>query len=364
LADWPDCSACIHHLLRYVTNGVSASTPICETNGHDSRPPFAEFASAPARAGRRRTPRDAAMRLNKDIWRCAIAGASAEQIVSAGSLEGLPLTWIPGSGDLRYLADPFALWRDERLHVFAEHFDYRDARGRIAVTVYDRALNLIEQATVLREPWHLSYPFVFEADGETWLLPESFESGGLWLYRAERFPDRWRRAVRIALDAVPLDATPFHDGERWWLFYAPAFPESARLTHLCAAHADRLEGPWHPCSANPFFVDPLGARPGGTPLRANGRLYLPVQGCAGGYGTAIRLLRIDSLRPDGIDAVVEETLVAPPSAAPFVDGFHTLSAAGAVTLIDVKRTRPSLKGLLVRPLRRLYRRAGNDVPAG
>lgn len=302
------------------------------------------------------------VQLRKDIWRCAILRAPAAEILASGSLDGWPMTWIPGSGDLRYLADPFGLWRDRRLYVFAEHFDYRDAVGRIAVSEYDGALNLVRQAIVLREPWHLSYPFVFEADGETWLLPEGFQSGGSWLYRAVAFPQRWERSARIELDHIPLDATPYHDGTRWWLFYAPAFPEAARLTTLCAAYADRLDGPWTPHAANPILIDPLGARPGGTPIRHGDTLYLPVQGCTGTYGASVRLLRIDRLNPDGIVAKVTDTLLAPGIAAPFIDGCHTFSAAGEVTLIDVKQTRASLRGLLVRPLRGIRRRAGMAAP--
>ena len=302
------------------------------------------------------------MQLRKDIWRCAIVDASAVEILTAGSLDNWPLTWLPGSGGLRYLADPFGLWRGGRLYVFAEQFDYRDASGRIAVSEYDAALNLLDQTIVLREPWHLSYPFVFEANGDTWLLPEAYESGGLWLYRAAAFPRRWERAVRIVLDCIPLDATPFHDGERWWLFYAPAFPPSARLTELRAAYADRLEGPWHPHGGNPVHVDPRGARPGGTPIQHDNALYLPVQGCTGTYGASVRLLRIDALQPDRIAVTPTQQLHAPVAAAPFVDGCHTFSAAGAVTLIDVKRTRLSLAGLIARPLRGVHRRARAAAP--
>lgn len=291
------------------------------------------------------------MQLRKDIWRCAIVSASIEQIVARGSLDGWPLTWVPGSGDLRYLADPFGLWRDDRLYVFAERFDYRDAIGRISVSVYDRDLTLVEQTDVLREPWHLSYPFVFEAEGETWLLPEAFQSGGSWLYRAVDFPFQWERGPRILLDDVPLDGTPVHDGTRWWLFYAPAYPLSARLTHLCAAYTERLDRPWTAYCANPFLVDPHGARPGGTPFWREGVLHLPVQDCFGTYGAALRLLRFGRLTPDAIDVAPSGRLLAPIRAAPFIDGCHTLSAAGRVTLIDVKRTRFSPRGIMMRPLR-------------
>ena len=235
------------------------------------------------------------MNWRKDIWRCAIVGASMAEIQAKGSLEDLPLTWLPGSGNLRYMADPFGLWRAGHLFVFAEYFDYRDARGRIVVSEFDGGLNLVRQAFVLSEPWHLSYPYVWEAAGETWMLPESFESGGLWLYRSIAFPDRWERTCRIDLGETPLDATPYHDGSRWWLFYAPAYPEDVRLTHLCAAYADRLEGPWRRYARNPVLVDPQGTRPGGTPIRLDGALYLPIQDCAGTYGAAVRLLRIDAL---------------------------------------------------------------------
>jgi hypothetical protein len=302
------------------------------------------------------------MQLRKDIWRCAILRAPISDIVTTWSLEGWEFDWIPGSGNLRYLADPFGLWRDGQLYVFSEWFDYRDSIGRIAVSIYDAALTLVEQRVVLREPWHLSYPFVFEAEGETWLLPESFQSGGLWLYRAVSFPYRWERTVRIALDQIPLDATPFHDGKRWWLFYAPAFPPAARLVQLCAAYADRLEGPWQPFTGNPFFTDSRGARPGGTPIWHCGDLYLPVQGCTGTYGGSIRLLRIDKLAPDNITAAFANEMRAPLAAVPFIDGCHTLAAAGPVTLIDVKQTRFSVEALASRPFRTLYRRGRASEP--
>ena len=300
--------------------------------------------------------RHAGVQLKKDIWRCAIVSAPADLIVAAGSLDGLPLTWIPDAGPLRYLADPFGLWRAGRLYVFAELFDYRDAIGRICVSTYDDTLTLIDQAVVLAEPWHLSYPFVLESEGETWMIPEAFQSGGLLLYRAAAFPHRWVRSARIMLDHVPLDATPFHDGDRWWLFYAPAFPVTARLTQLCAAYADRLDGPWQPYAGNPFFVDSAGARPGGTVVWHNGAAHLPIQGCESSYGDKLRLLRFERLHPDAIVAAPVGVLEAPGAAAPFTDGCHTLSAAGPVTLIDVKRTRIAPRSLMMRPLRGLYRR--------
>lgn len=295
------------------------------------------------------------MQWKKDIWRCAIIPAPLDAVLARGTLEDWPLTWLPGSGNLRYLADPFGLWRDGKLYVFAEHFDYRDAIGRIQVTVFGRDLRLLGQREVLREDWHLSYPYVFESDGETWMLPEAHQSQGLWLYRAKAFPDGWERAHRLELQDIPLDATPFHDGSRWWLFYAPAYPPAHRLTHLHAAFAESLAGPWTSHPANPILIDPAGARPGGTPSWSEGKLHLPLQDCQGTYGAALRLLHFDHLCPDRVSVQTGITLHAPAQAAPYRDGCHTLSSAGPVTLIDVKRSRGSVLGLTMRPRRELRR---------
>lgn len=296
------------------------------------------------------------MQLVKDFWRCGVVAADVSSIADAGTLDHAPITWIPNRSSLHYLADPFGLWRDDRLHVFMESFSYRAGIGHIEVAILDRALAILDQRVVLREPWHLSYPFVFEADGDTWMLPEAHEAGTLWLYRATDFPFAWERVQQIVLDHVPLDASLiWHEG-LWWLFYAPADPPAGRLTSLCAAHAERLTGPWHPHPANPILVDPDGLRPGGTPMIIDGLIHLPVQRCTGSYGTGLRFLRFDRLTPARTAATFVSSLAAPAAAAPFTDGCHTLSAAGDVSLIDVKQMRFSAPALAAWPERWLRRR--------
>ncbi len=287
------------------------------------------------------------MPLRKDIWRPAIIEASIATILAAGSLAPWPMRWLPPMPSFQFLADPFALWRGGRLHVFVERYDYRVRVGTIEVLVYDADFMLVDRRLVLSEPWHLSYPFVFEADGDTWMLPEAHRSHGLTLYRAVRFPDRWEPAARIALDHVAVDASPlFHDG-LWWLFYTSADREADKMTALHAAWAERLTGPWTPHPANPVRVDPASARPGGTPCLIDGIVTLPVQDCSRTYGGAIRPLRIDVLTPDRFHAEAGEAILPPPSAAPFIEGLHTLAAAGPVTLVDMKRTELSLRGLSI-----------------
>ena len=287
------------------------------------------------------------MGLRKDIWRPAIVRAPIGDILARGSIEGLPIQWLPPMGSFEFLADPFGLWRDDKLYLFVETYDYRVRVGAIEVLVYDRNLNRIGRQPVLNEPWHLSYPFVFEAEGETWMLPEAHRSNKLTLYKAVDFPTGWEPAHAIELDHVAVDATPIFQDGLWWLFYTSASREEDKMSALHVAWAEKLAGPWHPHPMNPVRVDVASSRPGGTPTIVDGRIVLPVQDCSTTYGGAIRPLTIDRLTPELFEAHMGEQPSPPASFAPYVEGFHTLAAAGDVTLIDVKRTELSAHGLSI-----------------
>lgn len=282
-----------------------------------------------------------------DIWRCAIVKQSAETIIRAGVDPG-SIVWLPDMPPGTFRADPFGIWRDGSLHVFAEAFNYRTRVGHIDLLRYDSDLNLLECRSVLKKPWHLSYPVVFEAEGETWMLPEAYKSGTLTLYRAREFPSEWEPVCDIPLDGAAIDATPlFHEGT-WWLFYSPSHSKVARRSHLHVAWADHPTGPWHPHPLNPVRVDPGSARPGGTPRVQRGVIILPVQDCRTTYGGAIRELSITRLDRTSFTAADHAGVGAAGWMAPFTDGFHTLATAGPVTLIDVKCMDASLHGKAMR----------------
>ncbi|NIJ07565.1 hypothetical protein FHS31_001161 [Sphingomonas vulcanisoli] len=285
------------------------------------------------------------MGLRKDIWRPAILRAPLAEIFARGGIEGLDFVWLPPSRPFCFLADPFGLWRDGILHVFVETYDYRVRIGAIELLRYDAELTLLDRRLVLAEPWHLSYPYVWEADGEVWMLPEAHRSGRLTLYRADPFPTRWVPETVIALDHVAVDATPFFHEGRWWLLYASADNEIGKTGLLFAASADRLTGPWTPHPANPVREDVASTRPGGTPVVMDGAILFPTQDCTHTYGGAIRPLRIDRLNAERFSAEAGAPITPPAEYTPYLEGLHTLAAVGDVTLVDVKRTELSARGL-------------------
>lgn len=275
--------------------------------------------------------------MRTDLWRCAVVHAPMSDLVAAGSLAGRKITWLNETRSFRFLADPFGYWRDGMLHVFAEALDYRDKRGRIDCLRFDADFRFLGRQIVLSEPWHLSYPVVFEADGEIWMLPEAYRSGALRLYRAARFPDKWEVVPDWSFPVAAIDASPVWHGGLWWMFFSPPGSSVEKQSLLCAAYAESFSGPWRLHPRNPLRRDLMSARPGGTPLVTPQGIVLPTQDCTRTYGGAVSLLAIDELSPELFSASVTGHLIMPDAFAPWVDGLHTLSSAGPVTLIDAKR---------------------------
>lgn len=277
-----------------------------------------------------------------DFWQVGIVPSRLEDLTPA-RLAALRerITWLPDAGRWRYLADPFGLVRGQALHVFVEAFDYRVKRAVIERHEFARdTLAWRGSRTVLAQPFHLSYPQVFEHGGQTWMVPESYQAGEVALYRAtDASLDHWQREAAL-LGGLPVaDASLIEHQGRWWMFYALVGPGGRDQRELHVAHASTLTGRWTPLDINPVRVDLSGARPAGRPfVAADGVLTLPVQDSRSGYGGATRLLRFLRLTPERvvIDAM-EPTFTGDLASDTHTAGLHTLSGCGEFSLIDVKR---------------------------
>ena len=108
-----------------------------------------------------------------------------------------------------YVADPFLLRAHGRWHMFFEVYNWRANKGEIGLATSEDGLRWAYRRIVLAEEFHLSYPYVFEWAGERWLVPESFQSGSVRLYRADPFPERWTLAATLLEGPYLVDASPW-----------------------------------------------------------------------------------------------------------------------------------------------------------
>ncbi len=238
---------------------------------------------------------------------------------------------LPDDGR-RFYADPFPVAKNGRTYLFVEEFQHRLGRGIISAVAFDDAGPVGTPQPVLEAASHLSYPFVFEHRGSTWMVPESCATGTIDLYRAAPFPDRWVKEATLLSGFDASDATLFeHDG-RWWMLATVRDGGGAYSDALYAWSAHDLFGPWQPHRRNPVLVDIGHARPAGRVVRRNGKLIRPFQDCRKGYGVALGLAEITRLDDDVFAQRVEAVL----HTGPLWPGrrLHTLNRAGRLECID------------------------------
>jgi hypothetical protein len=280
-----------------------------------------------------------------DFWQVGIVPAAIGAVLDPAVLAGLrkQIVWLPDPGSWRYLADPFALRRGNVTHVFVEAFDYRTKHATIECHDLGPGLAWQRKQTVLARPFHLSYPFVFEHDGEAFMIPESHRHQEIALYRARQFPGDWVRETALLSGVRGAEASVLRHAGRWWMFFTIVGPDARDQRELHLAYADQLTGPWTRHAGNPVVESLAGARPGGTPfVDHTGCVVLPVQDCSATYGGAIRLLRFAMLTPDKVEvAALPHRLSGDLVSDTHRDGLHTLSACGDLTLIDAKQIRRS-----------------------
>ncbi len=193
-------------------------------------------------------------------------------------------------------ADPFPFRENGRSWLFFEEVPWRNGQGHISVAELDGTGGLHDVRTALETPYHLSYPFVFTHDGETYLLPESRTSASTTLYRARRFPDEWEPVGSLA-DTALYDPTLLQREGTWWLFGTVAEPGEPQDDELHVFFAESLDGPWQAHPRNPVVSDVRSARPAGPFIAHEGRLLRPAQDCSGRYGRAVVFKEVLELSP-------------------------------------------------------------------
>jgi hypothetical protein len=199
----------------------------------------------------------------------------------------------------RFWADPFAVEYQGRYFIFFEELLLLAANGRLAaIEVFENA-EPGEARVILEQPYHLSYPFVFDWEGALYMIPETAKNRTVELYRCEEFPHRWH-LHKVLLDNInAVDATLWSGRGRWWMLVNVAEPGVVNTDELHLYWSTTPFGPWTAHPRNPLVSDVRCARPAGPLFSRRGKLYRPSQDCSVGYGHSVLINRVESLGEDG-----------------------------------------------------------------
>ena len=199
-----------------------------------------------------------------------------------------------------FVADPFMLQHDGVWHMFMEVLNPETGCGEIGLATSNDALAWSYRQIVLKEPFHLSYPYVFQWQGDYFMIPETIGAGSMRLYKADEFPCRWS-FVTTLINGRFADPSIFRHGDLWWIFTCPT-PYQHNTLHLY--FTSDLTGPWTGHRLNPIVKNDLRrARPAGRVIKVNNQLVRFAQNCVPQYGSSVRAFEIRELTPDSYSEV-------------------------------------------------------------
>ncbi|OIT26619.1 PREDICTED: glycosyltransferase family protein 64 protein C5-like [Nicotiana attenuata] len=197
-----------------------------------------------------------------------------------------------------FVADPFLYVQGDVLYMFFETKNSITMQGDIGVArSTDKGASWEQLGIALDEDWHLSYPYVFDYNGNIYMMPEGRAKGQLRLYRAVKFPMEWT-LEKIIMKKPLVDSFIIpHDG-KYWLFGSDHRGIGTEYNgQLEIWYSTSPLGPWKPHKKNPIYNTDksMGARNGGRPFLFDGYLYRVGQDDGETYGRRIRLFKVEVL---------------------------------------------------------------------
>ena len=272
-------------------------------------------------------------------WRVAIR-MNARPLYEPDS-DGSGFRWIePPCGHA--WADPFIFEQAGKYWLFFEDYVYEKKRAGIASAEISPQGELGPVLPCFDHPLrHYSYPHVFRAGPEIFMIPESFDSDSVDLYRCVEFPHRWRVETTL-LAGKFVDTTVWNQDGLWWLATTSADPAPGAGA-LFLYYAESLTGEWKFHPMNPICTDIRRNRGAGRVFRSQNRLIRPSQSCAPTYGYSITWNEITELSTERYAERPLKTLG--PEHWKGLTGVHTYNCAGNFELIDGQTPRP-LRSLL------------------
>ncbi len=233
-----------------------------------------------------------------------------------------PIREIPCGGlsvddnPVTIVADPFLFVHNDSLYLFYEEKKYREP-GVLKMIRTNDLSSWSNPCIVLKEPFHLSYPYVFEDEGVIYMMPETCAAGEVRLYKADNNDLSLFSLDSILLKHGACDASiniDFSDSS----VYKHSDGQYYLMTTLCKNGvnelnlyvSDCLKGPYREHPMSPVVISQKYGRNAGSLLKRDGKLYRVAQDCVKRYGDNIHLFEITNLSDENYaEALIKENLL-------------------------------------------------------
>lgn len=190
-------------------------------------------------------------------------------------------------------ADPFLFVKNNQLFLFYEDLGVYGEKGVIKMTCSDNLRDWTKPVIVLQEKFHLSFPFVFEDNGEVYMIPETYQDLSVRLYRGNEDMTEWVYEKTLLHGEKYVDSfVHLHEGI-YFLFAPVELSDHNYFQNLY--YSTSLFGNWilHPSSPIAFGKDI--ARNAGAMCCYDNKMYRPAQNCTIRYGGNIGICNVEIL---------------------------------------------------------------------
>jgi hypothetical protein len=228
-------------------------------------------------------------------------------------------------------ADPFVFEHDGKYWAFFEDYSYQEKRAGIACAEMSPHGGFGPPMLCLDHPrHHFSYPHIFRTKDHIFMIPESYDSHSVDLYRCQQFPQQWVREATL-LEGKFVDSTIWEHEGLWWLATTSADPGPGAGC-LLLFYSDALTGDWHFHPDNPISTDIRRNRGAGRVFHSQNRLIRPSQSGSPTYGYSFAFNEITELSKERYAERPLHSIT--PEHWKGLTGVHTYNRAGNVELID------------------------------
>lgn len=244
------------------------------------------------------------------------------------------INWFPALPKNTFRADPSIIHYDNDYYILYEFFNYYQYKANFCFSRFSQNKIQVIDEECLNTDKHLSYPFLFIHENQTFLVPECWQSNSITLYRANPFPYNWK-IEKVLINNFPgIDNTIIRHKNLWWLFCTNK-NEGSRL-NLYLFYSEQLLGDWKPHKNNPVKTNVTSSRPAGNLFYIGNELYRPAQDSSQTYGGQVVLCKIKTLTPEAFEEEIVNTINVKNEKL-YNKGIHTISSYNSFMVVDGKR---------------------------
>lgn len=261
-------------------------------------------------------------------------------------------------------ADPFLFVDNQTLFLFYESQKIRK-HGVIKMISTKDLKTWTEPTIVLKEPYHLSYPFVFKENGIIYMIPETNQDNSVKLYKASDDSLREFKFEQTLLHQPKQNGITINYSDSSIIklngcYYLNTCVQRNGINNSELYFSQNLLGPYILHPASPICISKRYGRNGGSFIQYNNNIYRVSQDCEQRYGDNIHLHKIEELTPTSYKEILFKENVFPSSIDFYKNGGHQFNYASflgkTVIATDAKEYHKFLISAIAHKLKKIYER--------